>query len=282
MRDSLKFIVSLVAVLALSSFAAVAQNAPPANQNPPNRNQAADTPGGPAPVHDVNGTWQGPGEPNLNNRVPPMTAAGQAKLKLNIPDPFSASSNDGWKTCDPLGMPRIVNNESAEIGFAQMPNRIVILENFAKVWREVWMDGRALPKNIGHEGGPSTEWFGYSVGHWDGDNTLVVETAGMDDKTWVDRRGYPHSVDARVEERYTRPDHNHLNWTETLNDPAYYTQPFLVAKGAYKWIPWEDNASAAPVPFSNEYICMPSQMIEYMKLVGATVDEDTVTGDKRK
>ena len=264
MRNRFKYsMVALAAALAFSSVVAVAvaQNAPTANQN---RNEGAVqdaqsptaplslTPGGPAPVHDLTGTWLGPGEPNLNNRVPPMTPAGQAKLKLNIPDPFSASSNDPWKTCDPFGMPRVVNNEIREIGFAQMPDRVIILENYGKVWREVWMDGRQLPKNVGHRGGPSSLWFGYSVGHWEGDNTLVVDTVGMDDKTWVDRRGYPHSVDAHVIEHYARPDHNHLNFTESMDDPAYYTKTFVIAKAAYKWIAGEDDPKVADIPFSDE------------------------------
>ena len=278
MRNPFKYtVVGLLGLLALSAVVAVAQE--PANQN--RAPQPGEATGGPAPVHDFSGTWLGPGEPNLNNRIPPMTPAGQAKLKLNIPDPFSATSNDPWKTCDPFGMPRIVNNEIREIGFATMPDRIVILENYAKVWREVWMDGRPLPKNVGHTGGPSTMYFGYSVGHWEGDNTLVVDTVGMDDKTWVDRRGYPHSIDAHVIERYTRTDHNHLNVTETLDDSAYYTAPFVVAKADYRWIAGQDDPKVA-IPFSNEYMCIPSEAIEYMKLVGTPADEDAATGEGSK
>lgn len=282
MRKPLIYLTAGLLVAMASPAIAKAQDAQPANPAPGRVQRTDDGTGGPAPVRDLTGTWLGPGEPLLNNRIPKMTPAGQAQLKLNIPDPFSASSNDGWKTCDPLGMPRIVNNESAEIGFAQMPGRVVILENFAKVWREVWTDGRPLPKNVGHKGGPSTMWFGYSVGHWEGDNTLVVDTVGMDEKTWVDRRGYPHSVDAHVIERYTRPDHNDLNWTETMQDPTYYTEAFPIAKGAYKWESGQNAATAPNIPFSNEYICMPSQMIEYMKIMGYAADEDSVTGDKRR
>jgi len=278
MQNALKCsMIGLLAFFAASCIGVAAQE--PANQNHP---PAKDEPtGGPAPVHDLTGTWLGPGEPALNNRIPPMTAQGQAKLKLNIPDPFSATSNDPWKTCDPFGMPRIVNNEIREIGFAAMPNRIVILENYAKVWREVWMDGRPLPKNVGHKGGPSTMYFGYSVGHWEGDNTLVVETVGMDDNTWVDRRGYPHSIDAHVIERYTRTDHNHMTMTETIDDPAYYTAPFVIAKADYRWIAGQDDTKVA-IPFSNEYMCIPSQAIEYMKAVGTPADEDTATGEGAK
>src|SRR5438445_1835582 len=250
-------VAGLFAFMAVSSAVAAAQEA--ANQNhPPTSSEPT---GGPAPVHDLSGTWLGAGEAAMNKRMPPMTPEGQAKLKINIPDPFSATSNDPWKTCDPFGMPRIVNNEIREIGFATMPDRIVILENYAKVWREVWTDGRPLPKNVGHQGGPSTMYFGYSVGHWEGNNTLVVDTVGMDDKTWVDRRGYPHSIDAHVIERYTRTDHNHLTMTETVEDPAYYTQPFVIAKADYRRIAGQDNPTVA-VPFSNESMCMPSEALE--------------------
>jgi hypothetical protein len=267
--------INVAAMLALSSFIAVAQSAQPTNEQKP-----ADDSGGPAPIHDLNGTWRGAFEPSLNNRIPTMTPEALAKLKLNIPDPFSATSNDPWKTCDPFGMPRIVNNEIGEIGFATMPDRIVILENYEKVWREIWVDGRPLPKNVGHKGGPSTMYFGYSVGHWEGDNTLVVDTVGMDEKTWVDRRGYPHSIDAHVIERYTRADHNHLDVTETLDDPAYYAQPFVIAKTSYKWIAGQDDQKVA-IPFSNEYLCIASQALEYMKLAGVPADEDEATGVKK-
>src|SRR5262249_33506228 len=231
--------------------------------------------GGPAPVHDFNGTWIGPGEPQLMIQVPAMTPAGLAKLKMNIPDPFSLDSNDPWKTCDPFGMPRVVNNEVLNIGFGTMPGRVIILENYGRVWREVWTDGRQLPKNPGDGDNPSSRWYGYSVGHWEGPNTLVVETNGLKPESWVDRRGYPHSPDAMVNETYTRTDHNHLNVTETLIDPAYYTKPFLIMKNTYRWIAGQDDPKVAAIPFADEQICNPSEAIEYMNAV-----EIPTTGDK--
>src|SRR5207302_9818704 len=115
-------------------------------------------------------------------------------------------------------------------------------------------------------------YYGYAVGRWEGNNTLVVDTIGMDDKTWVDRRGYPHSIDAHVIERYTRTDHNHMSVTETMEDPAYYTAPFVIAKADYKWIAGQDEAKVA-IPFSNVYLFIPSEAFEYMKVVCAPVDE---------
>jgi hypothetical protein len=285
MRNPFKYSTLGLAVLAFWSFAS-AQDAPRVDQNrnaAPARNssgKAVDDSGGAAPVHDLSGMWRGPGEALLSNRVPPLTPAGQAQLKLNIPDPFSASSNDPWKTCDPFGMPRSANNQIAQIGFSQMPGRIIILEGF-RTCREVWMDARPFPKNIGHEGGPSTTYFGYSKGHWEGDNTLVVDTVGMYEKTWVDRRGYPHSVDAHVIERYTRVDHNHLTFTETVDDPAYYTEPFLIAKGELRWVRGQEDPSAGAIPFAVENLCVPSEAIEYMKLLGEPADEDSAVGNKK-
>lgn len=273
-------------LLAFSSLTCLGQAAPP-NQNGyggPAREEtsrkADKTPSKPAPVRDLNGTWRGPEEALLSNRIPAMMPAGQARLRQNIPDPFSATSNDPWKTCDPLGMPRAANNQIGIVGFAQMPGRIILLEGF-RMWREIWMDGRELPKNVGHEGGFSTTYFGYSKGHWE-DNTLVIDTVGMDDSTWVDRRGYPHTVDAHVIERYTRTDYDHLQFTETIEDPAYYTEPFLLAKGTMTWIRNQENPSVAAIPFAEEHLCIPSQAIEYMKLLALPVDEDAVTGNTPK
>ena len=296
MRNPLKYsIVGLTAMLAFSCGIATAQNKQPAKQNAtqPEKQQGPflqygggqeikdEGPGGPAPVRDFNGTWKGAMEAKLTNKIPPMTPAGQAALKLNIPDPFSASSNDPWKVCDPFGMPRSVNNQNGQLGFATMPDRIIILESFAKAWREIWTDGRELPKNVGHKGGPSTMWFGYSVGHWEGDTTLVVDTIGMDERTWVDRRGYPHSTDAHVIERYTRVDHNHLKVTETLDDPTYYSKPFEIAETDYQWLKGQDDPKVA-IPFSAENICVSSEALDYLKLMADPADEDSAVGNKKK
>ncbi len=278
--------IAVLALLACSSVAA-AQATRPTPQSgaaipeTANARRADDGPGGPAPVHDFNGMWLGPEEAALSNRVPALTPAGQAKLKLNIPDPFSATSNDPWKTCDPFGMPRAANNQIGQIGFATMPNRLIMLVGF-RMWREIWMDGRQPPKNIGQKGGPSTMTFGYSVGHWEGDHTLVIDTYGMDENTWADRRGYPHSAAAHVIERYDRPDHNHLTFTETIEDPAYYTQSFIIAKGTLRWSRGQEDPKLAAIPFTEEHLCVPSQAIEYMKLLGNPADEDSVTGNKPK
>jgi hypothetical protein len=241
-------------------------------QRPPTLYQKLEKmgPGGPAPRRDILGSWTGPLEPQLGV-APPLTPMGETRYKLNVPDPFSAHSNDPWGTCDPFGFPRGMTNETRGVAFAQMPGRIVIMTQYGKIWRSVWMDGRELPKNAGAKGGPDATWYGYSVGHWDGDSTLVVNTAGVDERTWLDRRGYPHSLDMKVEERYKRVDHNTLELTVTVDDPKIYTKPFVVAKNKYRWIPNQED---------EEQLCVPSEMIDYIKTIAIPAGQDQAVGKK--
>jgi hypothetical protein len=81
------------------------------------------------------------------------------------------------------------------------------------------MDGRELESN------PAPSWMGYAVGHWDGD-TLVVDSAGFNDKTWLSRYGQPHTEALRVRERYRRTDFGHLQVEVTYTDPGAYVQPW--------------------------------------------------------
>ena len=212
----------------------------------------------------------GPLEPKFGD-TPSLTPLGQSKFKLHIPDPFSAHSNDPWRTCDPLGFPRSATNETRGLAFAQMPQGIVIMTQYQKIWRMVWMDGRELPKNVGTRGGPNSRWYGYSVGHWDGDNTLVVETTGVDDKTWIDRRGYPHSVDMHAEERYTRIDRNELEVTVTIDDAKMYTKPFVAATNKFKFTPQQQE---------DEQLCVPSEAIDYLNTIAIPAGQDEVVGQK--
>jgi hypothetical protein len=270
--------VQLIVLTALTTFASITnaqqvfQRPGEPEQRPPSLYQRIQGtgPGGPAPRRDLSGSWAGPLEPKAGD-VPAMTALGESRFKLNIPDPFSARSNDPWATCDPFGFPRSATNETRGIAFAQMPDRVVIMTQFQKVWRQVWMDGRGLPKNVGAKGGPDSRWYGYSVGHWDGDYTLVVETTGVDDSTWVDRRGYPHTVEMRIEERYTRVDHNDLELTVTIDDPKIYTKPFVIATNKFKWIPNQED---------EEQICVPSEAITYLNTVAIPASQDRAADKK--
>ena len=125
----------------------------------------------------------------------------------------------------------------------QMPEHkriIMIFEGATHIWREVFMDGRPHPK--GDELNPT--YLGHSVGRWEGD-TLVVDTVGFNEATWLDYFGHPHTDQLHVVERYSRPSKQTLHFEALIEDPGAYTKPFRVA-----WdIPWRANAELS------EYIC---------------------------
>ena len=258
--------VGLAGALLISSCAfAQAQQSPKPNFGGPESlyDKLGDTgTGGPAPKRDLTGFWAGEVAAKLNP-VPPMTPWGQEQFKqhkTNGEVPV-ADSNDPIKGCDPLGFPRNMLFMTRGIVFAQMPGKMIEMSEYNRIWREIWTDGRELPKDIGGRSAdaPDPRWYGYSVGHWEDDYTFVVNTVGSDERTWLDNAGHPHSIELRVEERYTRVNHNRLEVTIKIDDPKTYTKPFVITKGIFTWIPDQDF---------EEELCVPSEQAEYLKLVG--------------
>jgi hypothetical protein len=88
-------------------------------------------------------------------------------------------------------------------------------------YRQILIDGRTLPED------PQPTWMGYSVGRWEG-NTMVVDSAGFNDRTWLDFSGHPHTEALRVTERYTRKDVGHMEIRITYTDPKAYTRPWTI------------------------------------------------------
>ena len=220
-------------------------------------------PGGPAPKRDFTGSWAGPLVAQKGDD-PSLTPEGQKLFSINKPEAkfHVAGTNDAFvRTCDPLGFPRNIIFEIRGLSFAAMPDRVVILNQYQQAWREVWTDGRELPKNVGGttKDAPDPRYYGYSVGHWEGDNTFVVDTTGLDDKTWLNGAGYPHSIEAHVQERYTRPDHNDLQVSVTVDDPKLYMKPFVLATASFRWLPSQQL---------EEQLCVPSEMLQYLQLIG--------------
>jgi hypothetical protein len=95
---------------------------------------------------------------------------------------------------------------------------VALLYEGGSRYRQIFLDGRQLPPD------PLPAWMGYSVGHWDGD-TLVVETAGFNDRTWFDMAGHPHSEQLRVTERLRRIDFGHIERQITFDDPQTLSKP---------------------------------------------------------
>jgi hypothetical protein len=125
--------------------------------------------------------------------------------------------------CLPQG-PRFNLYAPIPVKLVQTPTLLVMLSE-ELAYRQIFLDGRSLPKN------PEPSFMGYSVGRWDGD-TLVVETIGFKDRTWLDFGGTPHSEALRITERIRRPSVGHLDIEETIDDRETFTRPFTVTLGA--------------------------------------------------
>jgi len=123
--------------------------------------------------------------------------------------------------CLPHGLPQSDLMSYAPFKIIQTPNVIAVLYELDNNFRQIYLDGRAVPKD------PQPTWGGYSVGRWDGD-TLVVDAAGFTDRTRLDVAGHPHSEALHIQERVHRRDFGHLDVTITIDDPVMYTKPFTV------------------------------------------------------
>lgn len=229
----------------------------------------------PAPVRDISGVWEpakGPGDAvqaNGAKAMPsdgkpehalPFTRAGEEAFKAHKPG-FGVTSvstafiNDPMDICDPQGWPRIVLHNFRTSQIVQTSNQVLILYQFNKKWRVIWTDGRELPQD------PDPRWWGYSAGKWIDDYTFVAQTAGLDDRTWLDNAGRPHSDAMRVEERYHRADRDHLEMTITIDDPKMYTKPWV----ALDKLPLRLQRPGFDIM---EMECSPSETAEYNKKHG--------------
>ena len=126
------------------------------------------------------------------------------------------------------------------------------------MYREIFLDGRPLPKD------PNPDWMGYSVGHWEGD-TLVIVTAGFNDRTWLDDFGHPHTEALRITERLHRRDFGHMEIVRTAVDPGALVEPWTVP------VKLELYADTEPL----EYVCNENER-DAEHLVGKASDDKGV------
>ncbi len=160
--------------------------------------------------------------------------------------------------CLPMGPGYVTDGGTTAGGITkifQMPTMIIFLSQ-DMTFRQIFMDGRPLEKN------PNPSWMGYSVGHWDGD-TLVIDTNGYNDKTWLDRSGHPHTEALRTTERYRRKDFGHLEFSMTINDPGAYAKPWTVNM----------TATLAADTELIEYICQEGMAKPLSHWVGTASDD---------
>jgi hypothetical protein len=149
----------------------------------------------------------------------------------------SKGKDDPEKFCLPNGAVRL---NPLPYKIVQRPNMIALLwEGNTHSYRRFFLDGRKPNLDVEPE-----SYTGLSNGTWDGD-TLVVDTVGFNDKTWLDATGKPHSDAMHLTERYTRKDFGHLDMTLTIDDPKAYTKPWTV----------NENSRLLPDTDLLEYIC---------------------------
>jgi len=125
-------------------------------------------------------------------------------------------------------LPRGITNAGALFPFrlVQTPTLLVMLfEDDIPSHRQVFLDGRSHPKD------PNPMWMGHSIGHWEGD-TLVIDSVGFDDRSWLDNVGHPHTEMMHVIERFRRPDLGHLEIEFTIDDPGAYVKPWKIMRAS--------------------------------------------------
>jgi len=282
------FIRSTIALIALLSFSILLRAQTPPKQSasapqekewwnnvPPDKaSYAGKKTAAPAPRRDLSGVWDGTAEGGIQAKGPkeyvdddkhvghdvPYTALGKEARKLNkagegVDQVAAGDVNDPVDFCDPQGFPRMELYELRVIELAQTKNQVIYMDQFYDNWRVIWTDGRPLPKD------PEPRWNGYSVGKWVDDYTFVVDSVGMDERTWLDNVGRPHSGDMRVQETWHRVDNDTLELSVKIDDPKMYMQPWMaIDKLVLHRLPDDYDM--------REFICSVSETQEYNKLIG--------------
>jgi hypothetical protein len=199
---------------------------------------------------DLTGIWSPPRTPkgflpyNFSPEAPPPMqpwAAKRCELVGCGTGPLGRANDDNMDpyltSCAPYGIPRLMNHVGP-FEILQSKGRVLMLFETGNSIRQIWMDGRGHPADL------DPSWMGHAIGHWEG-ATLVVDTVGLTDKSWLDTAGHPHSDALHVVERIRRVDHDTLENALTFDDPKTYTRSWtstIIYKLRPDWSLKEDIA----------------------------------------
>jgi hypothetical protein len=172
-----------------------------------------------------------------------------------------ALGNDTYGTCNPMGMPRAILYPDP-VEFLVLNDRILQHFQWGYGLRTIWMDGR---KVLNPDDVDIPRWWGYATGRWEG-NTLVVESTGYDERTWVDYYGYPHSDQMILSERYTRINYDTIELKMTLTDPKYYRKPWTSETKRMHLLP-KDFIKSSEWTGLLEDLCAPANELEFNRLI---------------
>jgi hypothetical protein len=172
---------------------------------------------------DLSGLWRPDANPYSDDLI--QDAAEEAIFKPEAEAIFRKRATDFGKDaphthCLPEGPHQIFGTGGPDHSLyriMQLPNVVGLLYEGGG-FRQFYLDGRTLPKD------PNPTWYGYSVGRWEGD-TLVVDTAGFNDRSWLDESGHPHSEELHITERFQRVDFGHIKFQIMFDDPRTLTRP---------------------------------------------------------
>jgi hypothetical protein len=189
---------------------------------------------------DISGVWLGTpkaswstsqAKPGTEPEIP-YTAWSLERMKGLISgsgadSDFENTTDPALKYFDPLGFPRQYQHP-LKFKIVQTDDFVFQLWEWNKVWRQIGL-------NQEHPADPDITWYGESVGKWEGD-TLVVDSTGFKDSTWLDGVGHPHSDQLRVIERIRRVDPETLQIELTFEDPVAYSKPWT-GQHTFKLVP---------------------------------------------
>jgi hypothetical protein len=182
----------------------------------------------PAPgTPNLSGVWAMPSPIHAlktsDGKDPPLLPAAKAEYEKRQAALKADPKSDPSANCWMQGVPRLIYAPYPML-IAQEKDRVNLVYETNHTFRVVSLK-RALPKE-----GPDLDplWLGYSAGHWQG-KTLVVDTVGLNDKTWLDYSGLPHGEKLRVQERYTLNGPDKIDGVVTITDPDTFSHPWSTA-----------------------------------------------------
>jgi hypothetical protein len=230
-----RLVVSVTALIAVMTFSSILQ----AQTAAPPRGATANSQSGPAKVPDLSGDWAPDNKRGGIGQSLSLSDTGgrQRGKETDIPyQPWALAKTLSEKTstgadpqfdqttdpqviyCEPPGVPHIYL-WPIKTKFIQTPEAVYILHELGPFFRVVWLNSK-------HPADVDPQWWGHSIGSYENGDTLVVDTIGLTDKTWLDQVGHPHTEQLHLIERYKRVDKNTLELDMTIDDPGAYTKPW--------------------------------------------------------
>jgi hypothetical protein len=180
----------------------------------------------PNPAMDIAGIWwtqsYSPKIQLVGGGELPYTPAGLEKYQKNMAALKDGTlKDDARRICVPDGIPRILGNPSP-FQLVQSRGQVTMIYELNHVVRTILLD---TPQLTADELEVAPYYSGHSVAHWEGD-TLVIDSAGFNEKTFLDATGAPHSDQMGTQERIRKINARTLENVITVTDPAMFTRPW--------------------------------------------------------